>query len=85
MSAFTKVGLLAFGATRGALGTRDDINDDLTIVFAAIRAGAVRDSQSAAFALGKAHPGNAVVATAFSRLGMISTHSDYHISRLYRL
>ena len=85
VATFTKVGVLALGATRNTLSTGNDIDDDLAVVFAAVGAGAMRDAQGTAFALRKAHAANGVMTTAFSRLGMIATHSDYHISGLYRL
>jgi hypothetical protein len=77
-TAFAQISILSLGATGGALGAGDDIDDDASVVFATVRAGAVRDAQFAAFALRETHPRYRVVTTALGRLGMISTHADYH-------
>jgi len=78
VAAFSKAGLLLLGATGGALGAGDDVNDYFTIVFAAIRACTMRYTQCSAFAFGKSHTVNGVMTTAFGRLGTIATHADYH-------
>ena len=66
------------GTATLALGAGNNVDNDPAVVFATIRACAVRDAQLTAFALRKTHTGDRVVAPAHCSLGAVLTHSYYH-------
>ncbi len=79
LTAFTELFLAAFGAAGFALLAGDDINDDMSAVLAALRARAVCEVFSAAFATDHLRRRDSVMAPALPGLGTIATHSYYHI------
>jgi len=70
--------LLALLTPCRAFGCRNDIDDDLAVVLAALRAGSVRNAGRATFALREALACDSVMAPAFTGLRAIDAHSYYH-------
>ena len=78
LTAFAQLGLFSFGAAGFLLGAGDDVDDDAAVVFAALRARTVGDSERAAFTRGEAAGLDSMMRTPLGGLGTVATHSDYH-------
>jgi len=75
--------LLAGGAAGISLRTRNDIDDNLAVVLATLRACSMRDAQGTALAFGKASPCYCMMASPLGGLGAIPAHSNYHKPTVY--
>lgn len=75
----------ALVAACGACGACNHINDDLAAVLSAGCTGAVRQTESSAFAAGGTDSGESVVAPALPCLRAVYPHSDYHMAASIRI
>lgn len=85
LAALTQFGLFAFFASGGAFCRSDDINDDFSVVLAALGACAVREPGGSALAFRETLGRYCVVVAPLCGLRTVPAHPDYHDGGLYRL